>query len=179
MLYYRSQRMQRLAQLPLAGIGNNPSTGSFPLSLLNFGRFAAELGCYSPPDVIEAHRLFNANCGPASFAAVCRTAVTEVMPLFPQFPSRDWTTVGDMRRALQAALLNYSDTRTALPEYGIALLQLRVNDRPLHRLYLEANALGWRLPGVLLRRELGRLAANSALEGTRSSTPEIWDSASL
>lgn len=111
------------------------SASAFTLELLNFGRFDAESGCYSPSDIMEAHRLFNANCGPASFSAVCRSSVQKAMQFFPHFPARDWTTIGDMKKALHAAQVKFADAGKALPEYGMALLQLRVNDRPLHPLF--------------------------------------------
>ena len=40
-----------------------------------------------------------------------------------------------MRRALLAADVNFADVGISLPAYGLALIQLRVNDRPLHPLY--------------------------------------------
>jgi hypothetical protein len=66
----------------------------------------------------------------------------EAMCYFPHFPSRDWTTLGDMKRALQNAGIGYSDAGTALPEYGLALLQLRINDRPLHP-YFSLGQTHW------------------------------------
>ena len=44
-----------------------------------------------------------------------------------------------MRKALTVAGLNYENTENTLPRYGLALLQLRVNDRPLHPLYSLAQ----------------------------------------
>src|SRR4029079_11281016 len=73
--------------------------------------------------------------GPAAFGAVCRSQVTGAMRFFPHFPARDWTTIGDMKKALQAAAVKFADAGKALPEYGLALLQLRINDRPLHPLF--------------------------------------------
>ena len=130
-----AQQMGRLAtKLPLTA-ENYVGSARFTLDLLNFGRFDADYGFYSPSDFARAQKLFNANCGPASFGAVCRSQVTEVMRFFPHFPLRDWTTVGDMRRALLAADAEFADVGTKLPDYGLALLQLRVDDRPLHPLY--------------------------------------------
>src|ERR1700687_4534058 len=70
----------------------------FPVELLNLGKFETAWGFYSPSDGDEAHALFNATCGPASFSAIFRTSVKRVMRFFPHFPSRDWTTIGDMRK---------------------------------------------------------------------------------
>jgi hypothetical protein len=107
----------------------------FSLDLLNFGRFGANRGFYSPADLTQAQKSFNANCGPASFGAIRRSKVTDVMRFFSHFPMRDWTTVGDMRLAFKAAGMRFADVGIALPAYGVALLQLRINDRPLHPLY--------------------------------------------
>lgn len=115
------------------------SRGTPPVDLMNIGRFDAETGFFSPSDAERAQQVFAANCGPASFAAVCRSLVTEVMPFFPHFPQRDWTTVGDMKRALGRAGLAFVECASELPEYGVALLQLRVNDRPLHPLFSLAQ----------------------------------------
>jgi hypothetical protein len=54
---------------------------------------------------------------------------------FPGFPSRDWTTIGDMRNALRSASITFIETSTSLPKFGLALLQLKVDQRPLHGLY--------------------------------------------
>ena len=112
---------------------------SFSIELLNLGKFETDWGFYSPSDLDEAYALFNATCGPASFSAIYRSSVKRVMRFFPHFPSRDWTTIGDMRKALTVAGLNYENTENTLPRYGLALLQLRVNDRPLHPLYSLAQ----------------------------------------
>ena len=104
------------------------------LSALNFGRFDAEFGCYSPSDVAEAHLRYEANCGPASFAAMRRTRVIDVMQAFPHFPKKPWTTVGHMRQAMKLSAVDYWETPD-LPEYGVALLQLKVDGRPLHGLF--------------------------------------------
>src|SRR5258708_7443808 len=98
---------------------------SFSIELLNLGKFENEWGFYSPSDLDEAHALFNATCGPASFSAIYRSPVKHAMRFFPHFPSRDWTTIGDMRKALMAAGLNHEDTENNLPKYGLVLLQLR------------------------------------------------------
>lgn len=108
---------------------------AFPLDVLNLGQFGADTGCYSPPDVTEATRRLGANCGPASFGAVCRRPVNEAMRFFPQFPARDWTTIGDMRRALHTAGIVHVEAGGDLPDFGLALLQFKLNNRPAHPLY--------------------------------------------
>lgn len=126
--------MGRVAQLMLFSADANFEASVAP-ELLNFGKLGAERGLYSPPDIQEAYERFGANCGPASFAAVRRSPVSEVMPFFPGFPEKDWTTVGAMRRALAAANLPFKDIKNELPLLGLALLQLEINEKPLHPLF--------------------------------------------
>jgi len=114
-------------------------TSAIPLDVLNFGKFGALLGCYSPSDVFEAQKQFNANCGPAAFSAICRSSIVPAMRFFPHFPERDWTTIGDMKKALRASDAEFVDSGNTLPEFGLALLQLRVNDRPLHPVFSLAQ----------------------------------------
>jgi hypothetical protein len=103
--------------------------------LLNLGDFASSFGLYSPADVTEARQRYGANCGPASFAAVHRMPVVGAMQHFPGFPDRYWTTIGDMRIALRSASTTFEDTKNELPQFGLALIQLKVDDRPLHGLH--------------------------------------------
>ncbi len=49
-----------------------------------------------------------------------------VMPFFPHYPARTWTTVGDMRSALDRARVDYHGTDDCFPEYGVALLQFEM-----------------------------------------------------
>lgn len=127
--------MGRIAQNDLIASRRARSASGLSVDLLNIGSFDAEIGCYSPSDLEDAERLYRANCGPASFSAVCRSPVVQAMRFFPHFPERDWTTIGDMRRALTDADVDFLDTDNSLPQYGLVLLQLRVNDRPLHPYY--------------------------------------------
>ena len=127
--------MGRIAQNDLIAINRSRSASALRVDRLNIGRFDAEIGCYSPSDLEDAERLYRANCGPASFSAVCRSSVVDAMRYFPHFPERDYTTIGDMRRALSNATVDFLDTDNSLPQYGLALLQLRVNDRRLHPYY--------------------------------------------
>jgi len=108
---------------------------AFTTDILNFGRFGAIRGCYSPSDVVLANEKFGANCGPASFSAICRLPIVDSMRFFPHFPERDWTTIGDMRKALRSATAQFVEAGSELPEFGLALLQLRTNSRPLHPLF--------------------------------------------
>src|SRR5206468_6991485 len=85
------------------------AAAAFTVDVLNFGRFGADRGCYSPSDVSDAQQEFGANCGQASFSAICRSPIVDSMRFFPQFPDRDWTTIGDMRKALRAANTEFVD----------------------------------------------------------------------
>ncbi|MDB6027270.1 MAG: hypothetical protein JWM68_3493 [Verrucomicrobiales bacterium] len=105
------------------------------VKMLNMGSFDSRAGCYSPSDVCEANRQLKANCGPASFAAICRLPVLQAMRFFPHFPQRDWTTKGDMRKALKSLGVEFRECRENPPAFGVALLQFRVDDRPLHPLF--------------------------------------------
>src|ERR1019366_8080568 len=120
--------MGRIAQNDLISSRRSRSTSKLSIDLLNIGNFDAPLGCYSPSDLDDAEQLYRASCGPASFSAVCRSPVVKAMRFFSYFPERDWTTIGDMRRALTEAEVEFLDMDSSLPQYGLALLQLRVND---------------------------------------------------
>ena len=101
---------------------------------LGLGKRAQTHGLYNPPDVDEAHKQFGANCGPASFAALARKPVIDVMPFFPHFPERRWTTLGDMRCALRTAGISFQGTGKTAPRHGFALIQLERSEgtRPVH-----------------------------------------------
>jgi hypothetical protein len=91
---------------------------------LNLGIRGAATGLYSPPDLYDAHKQFGANCGPASFAAVARKPIRNVIHHFAHFPERDWTTIGDMKRALERAQFSFTET-SERPGVGLALIQLK------------------------------------------------------
>lgn len=76
-----------------------------------------------PSDISQSAKLFRANCGPISFAALLGTQVIEVMRFFPQFPDRDYTNEGDMFYALESCGSTH-EKWTGLPESGVALVQL-------------------------------------------------------
>ena len=124
--------------------GARPLKNAWPFSLqfLNFGKFDAKQGCYSPSDLTSARESYKANCGPAAFSAIYRLSITDVMRFFPHFPTRSWTTLGDMKSALTNAGLQFSVENGGLPKYGLALLQLRINDRPLHP-YFSLSQTHW------------------------------------
>lgn len=77
-----------------------------------------------PPDILQSARVFNATCGPISFAAVLGTFVCEVMRYFPEFPQRHHTTAGDMVYALKSCGAEFAHVGDQLPHTGIALIQL-------------------------------------------------------
>lgn len=77
-----------------------------------------------PPDIQQSARIFNATCGPISFAAVLGTFVVEVMRYFPEFPQRHHTTAADMVYALQHCGAEFTPVDSTLPHTGVALIQL-------------------------------------------------------
>ncbi len=77
-----------------------------------------------PPDILQSGRMFNATCGPISFAAVLGTFVCEVMRFFPDFPQRHHTTAADMVHALKMCGAEFTHVANQLPHTGVALIQL-------------------------------------------------------
>ena len=84
---------------------------------LNLGKRAQSNGLYSPADVNEAVERYGANCGPASFAAINRRPVSDVMVFFGHFPDKPWTTKGQMRAALKSADLKWRECGPNLPNF--------------------------------------------------------------
>ncbi len=78
----------------------------------------------TPPDIHQAIGVFNATCGPLSFAAVVGTFVIEIMRFFPEFPQRHYTTCGDMAYALRHCGAEFRAIGKALPDTGLALIQI-------------------------------------------------------
>src|SRR5262245_42581782 len=76
----------------------------------------------APADVHLAYRLFGANCGPASLAAVLSVEVCDVIALFDQFPDRPYTSRMKMEEALRSCDLEFARTGE-FPEFGLALIQ--------------------------------------------------------
>lgn len=93
-------------------------------SFLNLGKRSNDYGLFCPPDLSQSHERFGANCGPASFAAAGRVSIATVMELFPHFPKRAWTTIGDMRAACLESSIGYREINGSAPKYGVALIQL-------------------------------------------------------
>lgn len=75
-----------------------------------------------PDDLDLAQRLFQANCGPASFAALVGTLITDIIRFFPHFPDSPHTSIPEMRRALQECGVEYQ-AADDWPELGLALIQ--------------------------------------------------------
>lgn len=76
----------------------------------------------APADVHLAHRLFSANCGPASLAAVLSVQVCDVITLFDQFPDHPYTTRKKMEEVLRGCGLEFVLTED-FPDFGLALIQ--------------------------------------------------------
>jgi hypothetical protein len=91
---------------------------------LSLGKKAQDGCLYNPADVGFANRHFNANCGPAAFAAITRRSICSVMKFFPKFPHKPWTTKGDMQALLRNASIEWTTVDDALPRCGLALIQL-------------------------------------------------------
>lgn len=89
-----------------------PSTDTLPPASLR-----------SPTDVQLANRLFEANCGPASLAAILSVQVCDVIALFDQFPERPFTSRRKMEDALRACGVDFRPTET-FPKFGVTLIQV-------------------------------------------------------
>lgn len=100
------------------------SPARMELQVLNLGKRAQPNGLYSPADVIQAAVNYRANCGPASFAALTRRPVSDVMVFFDHFPDKPWTTKNHMRGAMASAKLKWQECERELPKVGLALIQL-------------------------------------------------------
>lgn len=77
---------------------------------------------FSPEDVLFALEIFGANCGPASFAAFLERNVCDVMKYFRHFPMRQWTTLGEMEKALSECEALWQKINGKLPEAGLSLI---------------------------------------------------------
>ncbi len=80
------------------------------------------MGLRAPTDVHLAHRIFGANCGPATLAAVLSVQVCDVIALFDQFPDRPYTSRRKMEEILQVCRLGFS-VQDDFPTFGLALVQ--------------------------------------------------------
>lgn len=76
----------------------------------------------NPSDVLLAHRMFEANCGPAALAAILSLQVCNVMQFFPHFPRRPYTNLTHMREALARCQLE-ALASASFPDFGLTLIQ--------------------------------------------------------
>ena len=83
-----------------------------------------------PRDLWVANALYQANCGPASFAAVLGTYITQIMQFFTHFPLQPHTNIPQMRGALRDAGVLYDDAGDSWPTDGLCLIQI---DGPWNR----------------------------------------------
>lgn len=83
-----------------------------------------------PRDLWVAHTLYQANCGPAAFAAVLGTYITQIMQFFTHFPTQPHTNIPQMRGALRSAGVGYDDAGDVWPTDGLCLIQI---DGPWNR----------------------------------------------
>lgn len=80
---------------------------------------------FDPPDALEAHDAWGANCGPCALAAVLGIPVADVRRLFDGFDSRRYVNPTHMQAALTAAGATWNrGPKSCLPDYGLAFLQL-------------------------------------------------------
>ena len=96
--------------------------------LTAFGReddFTCLHGAYPVPfDLDLCTRLFRANCGPASFAAVTGMLITDIIRFFPQFPHSPHTNIPQMRAALDGCGITSIGPEAKWPRDGLCLLQM-------------------------------------------------------
>jgi len=90
-----------------------------------------QIQLYTPPDLDEAVKLWNANCGPASLAAALRCPLSAVREFFPRFPGKPWTNPTHMLTAIRLSKhepqLTQFSRRTkrgrSCPTHGVMFLQ--------------------------------------------------------
>lgn len=82
---------------------------------------------YKPPDILEAHNAWGANCGPCTLAAIIQRPVMQVRDLFPDFSNRRYVNPTHMKEALRLAGVRFSNRFGAdkRPRYGLAFIQWR------------------------------------------------------
>lgn len=91
---------------------SGPNSASGPMNLT------------SPADVDLAHRMFRANCGPASFAALVGALVLDVIRYFPHFPHSPHTSIPQMKNAINSYGAAYC-SGNEWPHVGLCILQLQ------------------------------------------------------
>jgi hypothetical protein len=78
---------------------------------------------FSSTDLDEAYRNWGANCGPAALAVALGYTLDQVYPLLPNFKSRGYVSIGDMRSAIDS-LRGFSWSNSIdLPSNGVARLE--------------------------------------------------------
>ncbi len=135
--------------LPLDYTPRSPSLKS-PVSLLVnrptfpiFKREAQMGGRHEvPADLDIARKLFHANCGPASFAALVGTLITDIIRFFPHFPHSPHTSIPHMRWALDKCGVAYKST-DQWPRLGLALIQFIGPWSDRGRFHAEAQHRHW------------------------------------
>lgn len=75
-----------------------------------------------PVDLELASRMFRANCGPASFAALIGSLILDIIRFFPQFPASPHTSIPHMKRALEQSGVQYN-SRKSWPNVGLCLIE--------------------------------------------------------
>jgi hypothetical protein len=78
---------------------------------------------FAPPDVETAALKFEANCGPAAFAALYHETVCGIMRRFPQYPEKPWTNRTQMKTALNEAGASWEQIGNRLPSHGLCLIE--------------------------------------------------------
>jgi len=77
-----------------------------------------------PEDLDVGARLYRANCGPASFAAVAGLLVTDIIRFFPQFPESPHTNIPQMKSALSQCGICEDEMSEEWPKDGLCLIQI-------------------------------------------------------
>lgn len=95
-----------------------------------------------PADLHLASHLFQANCGPASFAALVGTLVTDIIRFFPHFPNSPHTTIPQMQAALDQCGINYQNHQF-WPKFGLCLIQFKGKWSQNGRFYETAKHRHW------------------------------------
>jgi len=107
----------------------DPPLTSTPENILTVFGQAEEFGLSFtdypvPVDLAPCVRLYRANCGPASFAAVTGLLVTDIIRFFPQFPADPHTNIPQMKSALSRYGVSAEDITETWPEDGLCLIQI-------------------------------------------------------
>ena len=82
-------------------------------------RGTAPVAPYGVPEARAAWSAWGANCGPWALAAVTGCPLDDVRAWLPAFARRPYTKETDMRAALDAAGLSWSEHREGWPRFGL------------------------------------------------------------